>query len=241
MNQELSRSPYCISSSLFTRGLSSAQSVPDLNPSNCHLSHKKNLNSDASDELGIGLSTQAASTSFEASSSLETLLMIFSPSQLGAQLLNQVHSVTGLPWWASIPLATLTIRTALLPLSVKAKASSANLILINQALTKARKIRDKIQSSNFPGGIAMDVTSAASGVDKAVKGIGMWSLTRGTYLHFRAQHSVPSFSWYILNALTQVRLALSNSSQHEEQPLKRRESQNAYFFIKPSSLLFSIS
>ena len=37
------------------------------------------------------------------------------------QFLNYVHSTSGLPWWASIPLATVTLRAALLPFSLRAK------------------------------------------------------------------------------------------------------------------------
>ncbi|GAX79742.1 hypothetical protein CEUSTIGMA_g7183.t1 [Chlamydomonas eustigma] len=202
MNQVLNRSLYCISPGL-GRGLSFAhsQEVSNLYTSNIFATLRKALHSDASDGLSSGLSTHAASTCFEASSSLEPLLMMFAPSQIGAQLLNQVHSATGLPWWASIPLATLAVRAALLPLSIRAKASSTNLILINEALAKARQIRDKIKSSSLPDGSSLSSTARD---DKAVKDIGMWSLARGTYLHLRTQHSVPSLRWYILNAITQT-------------------------------------
>jgi len=48
------------------------------------------------------------------------------------------HSLTGLPWWASIPATTVAARGLLLPLSVKAKAASLNVVLLNSAFTQVQ-------------------------------------------------------------------------------------------------------
>lgn len=73
-------------------------------------------------------------------SPLEALSLVLSPSQLGAQVWEAGHSLTGLPWWASIPLTTLAMRTALAPLSAKARAASANWILLDAAIKQVSHV-----------------------------------------------------------------------------------------------------
>ena len=178
-----------------------------------------------------------------------------------SQFLNHVHSSSGLPWWASIPIATLAIRTALLPLSLRAKvmrvhilnaldpsscpsfisslefenstfkASSANLILINEALAKARLLRGGLMrmeggAAKAPSSVnpkeaplmnhqhkapapapASSVTSSElkpQGRSRLPPGMGMWSLSRGIYLYNQAEHRLPSLKWFFLNGIVQV-------------------------------------
>ncbi len=122
--------------------------------------------------------------------------MFMSPSQLSTQLLNQVHATTGLPWWASIPLTVLAARTALLPLSAKAKSSSACFLLIGDALSKARLLRDRVREAE---------TRDDKGRASPPKGLGMMSVSRGIYTHMRQQQAVPSLRWYFFNGAAQAR------------------------------------
>lgn len=66
----------------------------------------------------------------------EALSLVLSPSHLGAQLFEAAHTATGLPWWASIPITALGVRTALLPFSIKARGASTNLLLLNAAFAQ---------------------------------------------------------------------------------------------------------
>lgn len=52
------------------------------------------------------------------------------------QLWEAVHASTGLPWLVAIPVGTLAVRGLLLPLSLKAKAASANLLLLDHAVSQ---------------------------------------------------------------------------------------------------------
>ena len=51
-----------------------------------------------------------------------------------ANVLEWVHTSTGLPWWASIPLTTVSLRLLLLPLSLR----QAKIVRTNYAIYKAR-------------------------------------------------------------------------------------------------------
>ena len=75
-------------------------------------------------------------------------------------------------------------------------------MLINSALAKARLIRDSIATAEAP-----PAASAVTGSPKAgrlPRGVGMWSLSRGIYMHMRAQQRVPALRWYMLNGIVQV-------------------------------------
>jgi len=68
----------------------------------------------------------------------------------GAATLDGVHSLTGLPWWASIPLTSLTLKVALLPLSLRnAKIIRTNLVLWSESaeLTKQRMAKLNMQAA----------------------------------------------------------------------------------------------
>lgn len=69
-----------------------------------------------------------------AASSAEQLAMFFSPTQLGVQFWEGVHTASALPWWASIPLATIGLRALLLPLTLKARAASTHAELLHHAV-----------------------------------------------------------------------------------------------------------
>jgi len=59
----------------------------------------------------------------------------YHPSPLldaGCAAVDAIHAVTGLPWWAAIPLTTLTVKTVLLPLSIR----QAKIVRSNMAIWK---------------------------------------------------------------------------------------------------------
>ncbi|ORZ06012.1 60Kd inner membrane protein-domain-containing protein [Absidia repens] len=51
-------------------------------------------------------------------------------------MLEAVHVTMGLPWWGSIALATVIVRTALLPLIIKLQGNNARLMNINPEVTR---------------------------------------------------------------------------------------------------------
>lgn len=132
-----------------------------------------------------------ASIQVAAAQPAEDLLMLLSPWQAGAQALEAVHSASGLPWWASIPLTALAIRAALLPLSLKARAASAGLPLLDTALE---------QAGALPKQLAAEQSGAALGHTW-----GRLRLARFVHRYLRQQQRVPSMWWYAGNAAVQVR------------------------------------
>lgn len=140
---------------------------------------------------GSSFSTHVSPDQFDASSSLEPLLFILSPSQLGVQAFHSLYTLTSLPWWASIPLTTLAARVALAPLSIRAKAASAHFPLMQTALSKSRAIRHKINEHLVTSG-------------KPAHGPSMWTMTRLTHKYLANQLKVPSFKWYTFNAVVQA-------------------------------------
>jgi membrane protein insertase Oxa1/YidC/SpoIIIJ len=112
--------------------------------------------------------------------------MVLGPTQLSASLLEATHTATSLPWWASIPATTLAVRAALLPLSIKAKSASANLVLLDAAVAKSRAI--------------------SQAVDPVVaKQLGRMRLVHMVYTLLRQRHGTPpSLRWYWINAAVQV-------------------------------------
>ena len=103
------------------------------------------------------------------------------------------------------------------------QASSANFILMNDAISKARIVRNDIisadKASSAEASELMDrevsqvpapsspSPSTSTYKGRVPRGMGMWSLARGIYLHSRLQSSkTPSLRWYIINAGIQVRV-----------------------------------
>lgn len=153
----------------------------------------------------------------DAASSAEALMYVLSPAQLGTQALHSLHAASGLPWWASIPLTALAAKAVLLPLSLRAKASSANFPLFNTALSKARVIRSAIAADMTspsapstsmptlaePGGDRTE--SQAGSTTSATAAPPMWTTARMTHKYLREQQKVPGIGWYLWNAAAQVR------------------------------------
>lgn len=86
-----------------------------------------------------------------AASSSEQLAMFFSPTQLGVQFWEGVHTASGLPWWASIPLATVALRVALFPLSLKARAASTHAELLHQSVQQVTMGRFDAEDGLYVG------------------------------------------------------------------------------------------
>lgn len=63
-------------------------------------------------------------------------------------MLEAIHVYSGLPWWGSIALATITVRLALLPLMVKIQRNNARLMNINPDVTR---IMDNLKSAQAQG------------------------------------------------------------------------------------------
>ncbi|KAF5842472.1 hypothetical protein DUNSADRAFT_7082 [Dunaliella salina] len=104
---------------------------------------------------------------------------------LGARVWEAGHSLTNLPWWASIPATALAVKGLLLPLSIKARAASINVVLLNSAFTQASLLAQRVK----PG-------------DARV--LGYLALVRAIYAQLCVRHSAPSLAWYIPNMVVQA-------------------------------------
>ncbi|KAG2498063.1 hypothetical protein HYH03_003824 [Edaphochlamys debaryana] len=168
---------------------------------------------DAADALGI-----AAHTSLE-----DSFALFFSPTQLGVQLWEGVHTATGLPWWASIPAATVAVRGLLLPLSLKAYAASSQIALLHRAVGLSRSISEAVESTASSASAeaasakkdgdeaAASTSGSGRGAGKAAAAsLGRVELVRRVMAQLReAQGPTPSFGWYLGNAAVQVPLAMA--------------------------------
>ncbi|KAJ9526321.1 hypothetical protein QJQ45_009772 [Haematococcus lacustris] len=115
---------------------------------------------------------------------LDALTMMLSPSQLGAQLWESGHALTGLPWWASIPLTTLGVRALLLPMSLKAHSAAGNL---------ARALSQHMSAAQS-------------------RSLGRLLLVRAIYQQLQSRQQLPSLYWWASNAVVQTTVFLSLSS-----------------------------
>lgn len=79
--------------------------------------------------------TEAAVAATENSSSSFSDLLL-TPAM---SILNGVHDVTGLPWWLSIPIATIAIRTVLLPVTVFTMKNSAIMAALKDDISRRRE------------------------------------------------------------------------------------------------------
>eukprot|EP00775_Hariotina_reticulata_P012990 gene12990-13119_t len=69
---------------------------------------------------------------------LEPLSQLMNPVVFSSSFWELMHSATGLPWWASIPVTTLALRTAFLPFTLAAKSAALNFVLAQKASETAR-------------------------------------------------------------------------------------------------------
>lgn len=162
---------------------------------------------------------------FDVASPLEAIGMILpNPGQLASQILETTHAVSGLPWWASIPVVALAARAALLPLTIKAKAASANLPLLQNAFTQANGLGLQIDAGYAEASRAAASPEEASSsatttsthappsagankiaaFEKGAAKLGRLALTQHILSTTRQREGVPSFNWYLLNGGVQV-------------------------------------
>ena len=74
------------------------------------------------------------------------------PMQLGEYLLTGLHDVTGLEWWATIPLMTLMMRAAIFPLTVFSSRSIARMTAIKPQMDKITEQMKEANSRMTEGG-----------------------------------------------------------------------------------------
>lgn len=143
---------------------------------------------------------------------LEPLWQVLNPIVMGCSVWETMHSATGLPWWISIPLTTLTMRTLLLPLTLKAKSAGLNFVLAQQATQTATNLLDhwkqaQAQAQQAGGGSSSGSSSAGFGLggSEELKRPSRWRLSRMYYRYYRKQHGTTSLWWWSVNIFTQVR------------------------------------
>jgi len=139
----------------------------------------------------------------------------FNPIVLGTSVWEVMHSVTGLPWWASIPLTTLALRTALLPLTLKARGATINFALMRQATATSHALWDRMQQEQqqaSTSGSSRPASSSIGGGGGKNRSLTKNQLTKRYLLYMRKQHGTPSLWWYTANALVQVNVFLSMSA-----------------------------
>ncbi|GFR40737.1 hypothetical protein Agub_g1347 [Astrephomene gubernaculifera] len=186
---------------------------------------RNNLNS----HHGVRHSSTSTSSSLSdlpplaASSALEdsAVAALFNPAQLGTQVWEGAHAAWGLPWWATIPAATLGLRAALLPLSLRAYAASANVALLHRAVGLAGEVGRAVAEAQAAGrrtqqqeeedeGKQQQQPSSSSSTGSVE--LGRVDLVRRVLAHLRQVHGAPSFGWYLGNAAVQAPLLLSLTS-----------------------------
>jgi hypothetical protein len=131
------------------------------------------------------------------------------PVMIGTQCWELMHAATGLPWWASIPLTTLALRTALLPLTVKARAATVNFALIPKASAASRVLWQRMQQEQQQAAAAAGSAPSSGGGGggagaRGGKAVTRNQLTKQYLMYMRKQHGTPTTWWYSVNALVQV-------------------------------------
>jgi len=155
----------------------------------------------------------------------EPIMAFLNPLVVSTQAWEAIHAATGLPWWASIPLTTVALRTLLLPFTIKAKAATVNFALIQQASNSASMLAQQMghEAQGASAGASSSTStsskdgSAAKGSSRAapapagqaapsVHGSPMQRLRLAAkyYRYLRRQHHTPSMWWYNSNVLLQV-------------------------------------
>lgn len=134
-------------------------------------------------------------------------MALFSPIMLSTQAWEAMHTVTGLPWWLTIPVTTIALRTALLPLDLKAKAASVNFALMEHAYSSTSRLALQLQgggaSSAPPAAAASDAPAPdAQGPDDRVERL---RLALRYYRYLRRRHRTPAMAWFGANIFVQAR------------------------------------
>jgi hypothetical protein len=172
----------------------------------------------------------AAAGSFAAAQPLEPLAQLLNPFVLGSSIWELGHSMTGLPWWASIPATTLAMRFALLPLTLKAKSAALNWVLLQNSFQTANNLLDQIkqqqqqQQGSATGAGSDKAQQALKSVAKQqqqqqqspveqLKRPSKLKLVRSYYRYFRKQQKTTSMWWWLANAAVQVSVRTHTNHQ----------------------------
>ncbi len=154
---------------------SAAIDEPQHAPSTADSAHLDNILSSPRFPLGI-----------DAASAAEPLASgPVNPVTLATQLWEYAHTLTGLPWWVTIPTTALALRTVLLPLTLKAKGAAVNFSLMSKASIESKKIY---------ASLSLEEQKATS--QKQIR--------QSMYGYLRQQQQTPSTWWYAANVLVQV-------------------------------------
>jgi hypothetical protein len=157
-----------------------------------------------------------AASSFAAAQPLEPLAQLLNPFVLGSSIWELGHSMTGLPWWASIPATTLAMRFALLPLTLKAKSAALNWVLLQNSFQTANNLLDSIKQQQQQGTAAggssdkpQQASNSLAGQQQQasveqLKRPSKLKLVRSYYRYFRKQQKTTSLWWWLANAAVQV-------------------------------------
>lgn len=156
----------------------------------------------ASSQLCQQVQDVASLTGF-AAQPLESSWQFLNPVVLGSSVWEVVHSSTGLPWWASIPLTTIAFRTALLPLTFKAKSAALNWVLLQNSFQTANRLLEQMQQQQGSAPAAAQ-QQQQSGQLQQLKKPGKLKLVRMYYRYFRKQQKTTSMWWWTGNAVVQV-------------------------------------
>jgi hypothetical protein len=145
---------------------------------------------------------------------LEPMWQLIHPVVLGCSFWESIHSLTGLPWWASIPVATLGLRTALLPFTIKAKSAGLNFVLAQQATQTATNLLEHWKQQQAASSSSSSAASSGSsggssnslglGRSEELKRPSWLRLTRMYYRYYRKQHGTTSLWWWSGNIAVQV-------------------------------------
>jgi hypothetical protein len=126
-----------------------------------------------------------------------------------------MHSMTGLPWWATIPLTTFALRSSLLYLTLKAKSAGLNFVLAQQATQTATNLLEHWKQQQAGSASSTDASTSdnSSNPGQRVVGLGRqeelnrpsrWRLTRMYYRYYRKQYGTTSLWWWTANICVQV-------------------------------------
>ncbi|KAF6251226.1 hypothetical protein COO60DRAFT_657511 [Scenedesmus sp. NREL 46B-D3] len=200
-----------------------------------------------------------AASSFAAAQPLEPMAQLLNPFVLGSSIWELGHSMTGLPWWASIPATTLAMRFLLLPFTLKAKSAALNWVLLQNSFQTANNLLDQIKQQQQQG------AAAAASSDKAMQAAGSLGqqqqqaaieqlkppsklkLVRSYYRYFRKQQKTTSMWWWVANAAVQANTFVIMSvalRQMADSQWPGMAQQGLYWFTdltQPSVLLSSLS
>jgi YidC/Oxa1 family membrane protein insertase len=108
---------------------------------------------------GAAAAAAEGSVALDALPSVETVELVteampyfrpYSPVTLMYNLLDTVHAVSGMPWWATVAVCTLTARTCLLPVIVYTMKNGAKMALMKPEMD-AVQTRFKAEQRSDPG------------------------------------------------------------------------------------------